>query len=384
MKSFKAGRSASFFSSNLRSLRSALRKAFNKAKSKKPKDIVLRKRAQSEYIRKNNRQKKQQVCNTTVSSKSAATLMRSLSKDPISSIGTLKLPSGEFTDSPEATLQHLLETHFPGCNDSPIMIAPTTIPPFSLPINGDKATAEQIVSVEKIRWAVESFSPFKSAGEDGIFPSILQHSINNVVDHLYNIFVASLHLQHIPQIWRGVRVVFIPKLGKISYQLSKSFRPISLTSFVLKTLEKLIDRHLRDGILRTFTIHPKQYAYQPKKSAETALHHLISKIDKAFLQDCEALGCFIDIEGAFNNVIFIAIVKACRSHGINDTITGWIIAMLSTRIVSSYLGLIKISVFVSKGCPQGGILPPLIYCLVKDSLLTLLNNAGYFFPKFRR
>lgn len=138
----------------------------------------------------------------------------------------------------------------------------------------------------------------------------------------------------------------------------------------MKTLEKLVDRYLRDGILRSFPIHLRQYAYQPKKSAETALHHLIGKIEKAFDQNCSALGCFIDIDGAFNNVIFVAVAKACRAHGINETIIGWI--MLRSRIVFSYIGLIKISVSVSKGCLQGGILPPLIYCLVKDSLLTLL------------
>lgn len=56
--------------------------------------------------------------------------------------------------------------------------------------------------------------------------------------------------------------------------------------------------------------------------------------------------------------------------------------MLRSRIVSSYLGLIKISVSVSKGCPQGGILRPLIYCLVKDSLLTILNSTGYYSQSF--
>jgi hypothetical protein len=43
-------------------------------------------------------------------------------------------------------------------------------------------------------------------------------------------------------------VVFIPKPGK-SLSQAKSLRPISLMSFPLKTLEKIIDRHIRDGVL---------------------------------------------------------------------------------------------------------------------------------------
>lgn len=129
---------------------------------------------------------------------------------------------------------------------------------------GDKGVALDIVSRDKIKWAISSFSPFKSAGEDGIFPAILQHGLDQIVDSMFHIFISSITLQHIPLIWRGVRVVFTPKLGKSSYHLASSFRPISLTSFMLKTLERLIDRYLRNGILKSFTIHPKQYAYQPK------------------------------------------------------------------------------------------------------------------------
>ena len=43
-------------------------------------------------------------------------------------------------------------------------------------------------------------------------------------------------------------MVFIPKPGKLLSQ-AKSLRPISLMSFVLKTLEKILDRHIRDGVL---------------------------------------------------------------------------------------------------------------------------------------
>ena len=47
---------------------------------------------------------------------------------------------------------------------------------------------------------------------------------------------ASLLLGYIPMSWRHTRVVFIPKPGK-SLTQAKSLLPISLTSFILKTLE---------------------------------------------------------------------------------------------------------------------------------------------------
>jgi len=69
--------------------------------------------------------------------------------------------------------------------------------------------------------------------------------------------------------WRVARVAFIPKPGKIDYTTAKSFRQISLTSFLLKGLEKLVDRYLRDGPMVTLPIHPRQNAYQAGKSTES-------------------------------------------------------------------------------------------------------------------
>jgi Reverse transcriptase (RNA-dependent DNA polymerase) len=211
---------------------------------------------------------------------------------------------------------------------------------------------------------------------------MLQKSLHLTINVIYDLFIASLRLIHIPNVWRGARVVFIPKLGQLVYTLAKSFRPISLTSFMLKALEKLIDRFLRDGILKQFQISCNQHAYQPCKSAESALHQIVNKIEKALNHGQFALGGFVDLSNAFSNMTFFSITQSCFEHSIDCTTTSWIYAMLSSRIVTARLNSVKISIFISKGCPQGGVLPPLLFILVKDSLLKLLNDSGYFSQSF--
>jgi hypothetical protein len=44
--------------------------------------------------------------------------------------------------------------------------------------------------------------------------------------------------------------MFIPKPKKSDYAEAKAYCPISLSSFLLKTMKKLVDRHIRDGILK--------------------------------------------------------------------------------------------------------------------------------------
>lgn len=102
---------------------------------------------------------------------------------------------------------------------------------------------ENIITTDKKMWAVSTFAPYKTAGPDSINQAMLQHSIQYVKDALNILFRASLTLKHIPKCWREVRIAFIPKPGKKGYSLPENFRPMSLTSFMLKTIEKLVDRY---------------------------------------------------------------------------------------------------------------------------------------------
>ena len=90
--------------------------------------------------------------------------------------------------------------------------------------------------------------PYKSPGADGIFPSLLQWAREIVIPHLCRIYRACLATGYVTAIWRQVKVVFMPKPGKDSESGPRDYTPISLTSFLLKTMERLVDRYLRDEV----------------------------------------------------------------------------------------------------------------------------------------
>jgi hypothetical protein len=172
--------------------------------------------------------------------------------------------------------------------------------------------------------------------------------------------------------------VFIPKPGRNSYCGPKDFRPINLTSFLLKTLERLMDRFLMDETLASQPLHPNQHAYQAGKSVETALHQLVVRIEKALDQQEVALGAFLDIEGAFNNTSYDSMCRALAKHGVDHTIIRWVKATPEGWRAIATLGGSYRSVAVSRGCPQGGVLSPLLWCLVVDDLLTRLSGSGVY------
>ena len=170
--------------------------------------------------------------------------------------------------------EHLLQVHFPGCQtvrDTDSDLTDTSQAPYVygwLPsTNWD--TADEVVTYDKLRWAIHSMAPYKSPGVDNIYPILLQWGLKYISTPLVHIYRASVALGYIPRIWRSSRVTFIPKPGKPNYAVAKAFRPISLASFLLKVSEKLVDRYLHRRPLSAIHIHPRQHAFQMGKSTES-------------------------------------------------------------------------------------------------------------------
>jgi hypothetical protein len=86
-------------------------------------------------------------------------------------MGALRLPSGYFTSSDGEAAKHLLITHFSGCQ--PIEEHHSSGRVLQERIQEDWDLASEVVSEDKVRWAIDGFGNFKAAGEDGIFSGLL-------------------------------------------------------------------------------------------------------------------------------------------------------------------------------------------------------------------
>jgi ribonuclease HI len=146
---------------------------------------------------------------------------------------------------------------------------------------------------------------------------------------------------------------------------------------VLKTLERMCDRYIRDVILRLKPLHKNQHAYQAGKSVDSALHQVVYNVEKSMELDKKTLATFLDLEGAFNKVTYGAINAALRRFDLDRTLIRWIMAMLSNRILSIDLFGAHTTGLADRGCPQGGVLPPILWNMTVDNLLEKLNESGY-------
>ena len=369
---------SSWWGPELERLRKGLRKLFNRAKNTRTLEDWDKYRIAQKHYKKRIRFRSTEAwhnfCSSINSTNQAARIKKILAKGDLNLLGSLKKGDGTYTNTDRETSSVLLETHFPGCQIMSDSMWPDEH--HSTPSTQEWETANKIVTADRIAWALKSFKPFKSAGLDGIFPALLQWQLNQATNQLLPIYRACIAFKYIPRVWREAKVVFLPKPGKEDYTDAKSFRPISLTSFLLKTLERLVDRHLRDGALKSRPLHPQQHAYRKGRSTESALHMVVHKIETAITNKASTLAAFIDIEGAFDKTMHNSINQALRRSKVEPVIRDWITELVSKRAVQIVVNTITRAKVV-RGCPQGGVLSPLIWNIVVDSLIKKLNERGY-------
>jgi hypothetical protein len=143
-----------------------------------------------------------------------------------------------------------------------------------------------------------------------------------------------------------------------------------------KTLEKVLHRHIRDGVLVEKPLHQNQYAYTAGMSTETALFQVLRRLGKSLSHKQIALCAFLDIEEAFDSTSFNAITTAARERGLEETCCRWVGSMLESRLVHSSLMGSNVTAQVVGGCLQG-VLSPLLWNLVVDRLLVETNDLGF-------
>ena len=315
----------------------------------------------------------QNFASETKDFRGAARLFKTTQGEMAKTLGLLTKSDGSTTEGPEDTLNLLMDTHFPGsvsARDSQESQAGIGIRDADL--EGDEVS---FITVHKVRAAMATFGAQKAAGPDGIKPIILHQLGDDTLGRITRLFKASLLLGHTPILWRTSKVVFIPKIGKDDYGQPKSFRPISLTSFLFKTLERVILWELEETSLRDYPMSRNQHAFRKGSGTESALSDMVNQIERAILRGEHAMGVFLDIQGAFDNLPTPAAIKGMRNHHISPLIVDWYSQYLRNRIATAEVKGQSVTRHLTRGTPQGGVLSPLVWNLSFDSLLNLFGDA---------
>ena len=305
----------------------------------------------------------------------AAKLLRAMKKDAFVP-PTLIRDDDKYTTGKKETIELLLDTHFPGSMNQPEPELDHYFNDIVDELNGpQKIQPIRWINHDRVRRALSSFSDYKACGPDDIKPIVLKRLPDNAIDRLVAIYTASVKLGYVPHTWTKSRTVFIPKPGRDDYSIPKSFRPISLTSFCFKTLERLVLWHLEQTTFRRKPFHTKQHAFRKGHSTELAISEVVDKIESAIHNNKIAMVAFLDIEGAFDNLQTSSAIKAMKDHQIDDNIVKWYSYYLHNRSSTVQYGDKHSQRLLTKGTPQGGVLSPILWNLSFDDLLSKFDKG---------
>lgn len=144
-------------------------------------------------------------CEAIDSLSGASKLRKILAKEKVVP-GYIRKLDGSWAEDSDEVGNILMDSHFPDSVEFVGSLTEETTAEWNkvgLPLD----ECARVVSEERLKWAIFSFEPYKSARVDKIFPALLKNAFDCIKARLSNIFISSLNLGFIPHKWRDLLIL---------------------------------------------------------------------------------------------------------------------------------------------------------------------------------
>ena len=251
--------------------------------------------------------------------------------------------------------------------------------PAQGPLNTNATSDESVEDLDftphSIERAIDEIKMNSAPGPDR-FPAVLLKKCKKALSiPLYYLWRKSLDEGVIPQILRNSTITPVYKGG--SRQEAKNYRPIALTSHLIKIFEKVIRNRLVEFLETNKLMNPNQHGFRAGHSCLSQLLQHFDEVTKLLENGKNVDVVYLDFAKAFDKLDFIITLQKLLNLGIAGKLFDWIQAFLSNRRQCVYIEGQKSNVEpVVSGVPQGSVIGPLLFLvMIRDIDLDVSSSS---------
>ena len=232
-------------------------------------------------------------------------------------------------------------------------------------------------TMHELKTAIRKMKAKGAAGADDIPPTFLKALGPLALAELLAIFNLSFHSTDIPQSWRDAIIIPLLKSGKAASELG-SYRPISLTSCVVKLLERMIAERLYFMAESGDWFSSLQAGFRAGRSCEDQILRITQAIDDALNRGPDrSVLVLLDFSKAYDTVWREKLLMTMLQKGVPVEIVRWLRRFLENRQAKVELhGHRSRCMKLEQGLPQGSVLSPLLFLFYIDTLANELESMG--------